>query len=47
MACSALPKALHIDNDCLSVGKLADIIVIDLHQPNMQPINNIADNISL
>lgn len=45
MACSALPKALHIDNDCLSVGKLADIIVIDLHQPNMQPINNIADNI--
>ena len=45
MACSALPKALHIDNDCLSIGKLADIIVIDLHQPNMQPINNIADNI--
>ena len=24
---------------------MADIIVIDLHQPNMQPINNIADNI--
>ena len=34
-------------NDCdvLSPGKKADIIMIDMHQPNMQPINNIADNI--
>lgn len=34
-------------NDCdtLSVGKKADIIMIDLHQPNMQPYNNIVDNI--
>ncbi|MBQ8825915.1 MAG: amidohydrolase [Oscillospiraceae bacterium] len=34
-------------NDCdtLSVGKKADIIVIDLSQPNMQPINNIVKNI--
>ena len=31
--------------DTLSVGKLADIIMIDLDQPNMQPINNIVDNI--
>lgn len=45
MACSALPKVLNMDNDCLAVGKLADIIVIDLNQPNMQPLNNIADNI--
>ena len=45
MACSALPKALHIDNDCLSVGKLADIIMIDLNQPNMEPIHNIHKNL--
>ena len=34
-------------NDCdtLSKGKKADMIMIDLHQPNMQPINNIVDNI--
>ncbi len=34
-------------NDCdtLSCGKLADLIVIDLHQPNMQPINNITKNL--
>lgn len=33
------------DCDTLSVGKKADIIMIDLHQPNMQPYNNIVDNI--
>lgn len=33
------------DGDRLEVGKLADIIMIDLHQPNMQPINNITKNI--
>lgn len=34
-------------NDCdvLDVGKKADLIVIDLKQPNMQPINNIPKNI--
>lgn len=31
--------------DCLAEGKLADIIMIDLHQPNMQPINSITKNI--
>ena len=33
------------DCDVLAEGKLADIIMIDLKQPNMQPINNIAKNI--
>lgn len=33
------------DCDTLSVGKLADLIVIDLKQPNMQPENNIMKNI--
>lgn len=33
------------DADVLEEGKLADIIMIDLHQPNMQPLNNIAKNI--
>ena len=34
-------------NDCdvLKAGKKADIIMIDLNQPNMQPLNNIVDNI--
>ncbi|MBE5955591.1 MAG: amidohydrolase [Lachnospiraceae bacterium] len=33
------------DADVLAEGKLADLIMIDLHQPNMQPLNNIAKNI--
>ena len=39
-------KAMHLDKcDTLTEGREADIIMIDLHQPNMQPINNIANNI--
>lgn len=38
--------AMHLpDTDVLAEGKLADIIMIDLHQPNMQPINNIPKNL--
>ena len=33
------------DADVLAEGKLADIIMLDMHQPNMQPINNIVKNI--
>lgn len=33
------------DADVLAVGKAADIIMIDLKQPNMQPIHNIENNI--
>lgn len=33
------------DADVLSKGKLADMILIDLNQPNMQPLNNIVKNI--
>ena len=33
------------DCDCLAEGKKADIIMIDLQQPNMQPENNIIKNI--
>ena len=33
------------DCDVLEVGKKADIIEIDLSRPNMQPINNIVNNI--
>ncbi|WP_026490600.1 amidohydrolase family protein [Butyrivibrio sp. XPD2002] len=35
----------HNNADALEQGKLADIIMIDLHKPNMQPVNNIAKNI--
>ncbi len=39
-------KALNLpDTDVLAEGKLADIIMIDLHQPNMQPLNNIPKNL--
>ena len=34
-----------MDCDCLAVGKMADLIVIDLQRPNMQPLNNIAANL--
>lgn len=33
------------DADVLAEGKFADLIMIDLHQPNMQPLNNITKNI--
>ena len=33
------------DCDTIEEGKQADLIVIDLDQPNMQPLNNIAKNI--
>lgn len=33
------------DTDILAEGKLADLIMLDLHQPNMQPVNNIPKNI--
>ena len=39
-------KAMHLDDcDVLAPGKKADIIMIDLKQPNMQPINNIEKNL--
>ena len=39
-------KAMFLpETDTLGRGKLADIILLDLHQPNMQPINNIPKNI--
>ncbi len=33
------------DCDCLKAGKKADIIMLDMSRPNMQPINNIPKNI--
>lgn len=45
MACCNGAKAMGIDSDCLRVGKNADIILIDLKKPNMQPENNIVKNI--
>lgn len=33
------------DCDVLAVGKWADLIMIDMHQPNMQPENDIARNL--
>ena len=39
-------KAMFMDDaDILEVGKKADIIEIDIHRPNMQPLNNIVNNI--
>ena len=46
MACVGGAKAMGLsDCDTLEEGKKADVIMIDLHQPNMQPLNNIAKNI--
>lgn len=39
-------KAMRLNRaDTLAKGKFADIILIDLNQPNMRPINNIAKNL--
>lgn len=46
MATTGGAKAMGLENcDRLAVGKKADIIMLDLWQPNMQPINNIVKNI--
>lgn len=31
--------------DVLAAGKYADLVMIDLHRPNMQPLNNISKNL--
>ena len=39
-------KVMGLDKaDVLAVNKYADIIMIDLHKPNMQPINNVVNNL--
>lgn len=39
-------KAMRLNKaDVLAKGKFADIIMIDLHQPNMQPLHNIPKNL--
>ena len=46
MACKNGAYACGFDDcDSLAVGKQADLILIDLDQPNMQPLNNIEKNI--
>lgn len=46
MATAGGAKALHLpDCDRLKAGKKADLILIDLQQPNMQPENNIVKNL--
>lgn len=46
MACVGGAKIMGLD-DCDSIreGKKADLILIDLNRPNMQPLNNITKNI--
>jgi len=46
MACRNGAYACGFDDcDCLAPDKQADLILIDLQQPNMQPLNNIEKNI--
>lgn len=46
MATTGAARAMGLfDCDCLAEGKLADMILIDLKQPNMQPENNFVKNI--
>ena len=33
------------DCDCLAEGKMADLVMIDLHRPNMQPENHLVKNL--
>ena len=46
MATAGGAHAMQIDDcDRLAVGKKADLVMIDLHQPNMQPENNLIKNL--
>jgi len=45
-ACSVGARMMGLDAcDCLKEGKQADLVMLDLHTPNMQPINHIAKNV--
>ena len=45
-ATSGSAKCMELtDCDCIAEGKLADLMIIDLERPNMQPINNITKNL--
>jgi len=46
MACVGGAHAMGLDDcDDLAAGKKADLVVIDMKQPNMQPPHNIAKNL--
>ena len=46
MATIGSAHCMGLDNaDVIDVGKVADLIVIDMHRPNMQPVNNITKNL--
>ena len=46
MAVKGGARALGLDQcGCLAEGNLADLVVIDLHQHNMQPMNHVAKNL--
>lgn len=45
-ACSGSALAMGLDGcDCIAVGKQADLALLDMKKPNMQPVNNIAKNV--
>lgn len=45
-ACAVGARMMGLDAcDCLKEGKQADLVMLDLHMPNMQPINHIAKNV--
>ena len=35
----------HPDADCIEEGNLADLVLIDIHRPNMQPLNTFINNL--
>lgn len=46
MATVGSARCMGLDNcDCIDIGKRADMIVIDLKKPNMQPVNSITKNL--
>ena len=46
MAASGGALAMGLEEcNTLEEGKYADLIMLDIHQPNMQPLNNISKNI--
>lgn len=44
-ALSGGADAMGINSGRLEIGRLADIVIIDLNKPNMQPVNNMLNNL--
>jgi len=45
MATAGGARAMHLDAGAIAVGKLADLVLLDLHRPEMTPVHDLVSNV--